>query len=65
METIRQAKVGRTTMMITHKLSVMQMCDRILVIHDGAVAEEGTFGDLMQRRGVFFTLASRGKWAGD
>jgi ATP-binding cassette subfamily B (MDR/TAP) protein 1 len=63
-ETIRQARVGRTTMMITHKLPVMQMCDRILVIHDGAVAE-GTFGDLMEKRGVFFTLASGGEWAGD
>jgi ATP-binding cassette subfamily B (MDR/TAP) protein 1 len=65
METIRQARVGRTTMMITHKLPVMQMCDRILVIHDGVVAEEGTFRDLMERRGVFFTLASGGEWAGD
>jgi ABC-type uncharacterized transport system ATPase subunit len=35
METIRRAKVGCTTIMVTHKLAVMQMCDRILVMRGG------------------------------
>jgi ATP-binding cassette subfamily B (MDR/TAP) protein 1 len=65
LETIRHAKVGRTTLMVTHKLQAMRMCDRILVIHEGAVAEHGTYEQLMERRGVFFTLASGGEWAGD
>jgi ATP-binding cassette subfamily B (MDR/TAP) protein 1 len=51
--------------MVTHKLQVMRTCDRILVIHEGAVAEQGTYEQLMERRGVFFTLASGGEWAGD
>ena len=65
LETIRQAKVGRTTLMVTHKLPVMQMCDRILVIHEGAVAEHGTYEQLMENKGVFFKLASGGEWVGD
>jgi ATP-binding cassette, subfamily B (MDR/TAP), member 1 len=65
LETMRHAKVGRTTVMVTHKLAAMQMCDRILVIHEGVVAEEGTYEALMERKGVFFKLANGGEWTGD
>ncbi|KAJ7271891.1 P-loop containing nucleoside triphosphate hydrolase protein [Mycena haematopus] len=62
LETVRHAKVGRTTVMVTHKLPVMQMCDRILVIHEGRVAEHGSYDQLMQRKGLFAQLASGGEW---
>lgn len=65
LETIRNAKLGRTTMMITHKLEAMKMCDRIIVMDDGRVAEEGTFNDLIQRKGIFADLARGGEWFGD
>ncbi|OBZ76058.1 Multidrug resistance protein 2 [Grifola frondosa] len=65
METLRHAKVGRTTLVVTHKLPLMQMCDRIVVVHDGAIAEEGTYESLMERRGIFAQLASGGEWAGE
>ncbi|KAK0504638.1 P-loop containing nucleoside triphosphate hydrolase protein [Armillaria luteobubalina] len=60
LETIRHAKIGRTTVMITHKLPVMKTCDRILVIDDGRIAEQGTFEQLMERKGVFASLISGG-----
>ncbi|KAF8212117.1 P-loop containing nucleoside triphosphate hydrolase protein [Mycena galopus ATCC 62051] len=62
LETIRRAKVGRTTVMVTHKLPVMQMCDRILVVHEGRVAEHGSYDQLMLRKGLFAQLASGGEW---
>lgn len=62
METIRDAKVGRTTIMVTHKLPVMRMCDRIVVVHEGRVAEQGTYDELIARRGVFAQLAGGGEW---
>lgn len=62
METIQRAKVGRTTLMVTHKLPVMQMCDRIVVIADGRVAEEGTYENLVAKKGVFAQLARGGEW---
>lgn len=65
LETILATKVGRTTMMITHKVAVMQMCDRIIVINDGRVVEEGTYDNLMARRGFFANLASGGEWFGE
>ena len=33
------AKIGRTTIMVTPKLPAMRMCNRILVIHGGAVSD--------------------------
>ncbi|KDQ51622.1 hypothetical protein JAAARDRAFT_40847 [Jaapia argillacea MUCL 33604] len=65
LDTIRDAKVGRTTLMVTHKLPVMQMCDRILVVHDGAVVEDGSYYALMEKNGVFASLASAGEWSGE
>lgn len=64
LETVRHAKIGRTTIMVTHKLQAMRMCDRILVIHDGIVAEHGTYETLMEKKGVFSQLASGGEWSG-
>jgi len=62
LETIKDAKVGRTTVMVTHKIAAMKTCDRILVVHNGAIAETGTFDELMSRKGVFAQLASGGEW---
>ncbi|KAG6814573.1 hypothetical protein H0H92_000101 [Tricholoma furcatifolium] len=56
---------GRTTVMVTHKLQVMQMCDRILLVDDGQIKEEGTFEELIRRKGLFATLASGGEWVGE
>ncbi|KAF9564020.1 P-loop containing nucleoside triphosphate hydrolase protein [Agrocybe pediades] len=57
----------RTTVMITHKLEVMQMCDRIVVLQDGKIVEQGTYEELMSasdNEGVFKNLARAGEWEG-
>lgn len=63
METIQRVKVGRTTVLITHNVAMMQTCDRIVVMQDGSIAEQGTYASLMARRGAFFKLASAGEWS--
>lgn len=65
METIQRVKLNRTTVLITHKLEMMRTCDRILVVQDGAIIEEGSYNALMERRGHFFQLANAGEWSGD
>ncbi|PPQ92085.1 hypothetical protein CVT25_008266 [Psilocybe cyanescens] len=55
---------GRTTVMITHNLEAMMMCDRIVVVQDGEVVEEGSYDWLMERKGVFASLARGGEWIG-
>lgn len=64
LDTIRRAKVGRTTIMVTHKLEAMRSCDRIIVMHDGRVVETGTYNALVAKRGVFASLTSAGEWSG-
>lgn len=43
----------RTVIMIAHRLSTIANVDRILVIQDGAVAEQGSFRELLERDGLF------------
>jgi len=62
LDTIQAAAQGRTTIMITHNLEAMLMCDRILVVQDGEIVEEGSYEMLMQQKGVFASLARGGEW---
>ncbi len=47
---------GRTTIVIAHRLSTIQKMDRILVLHDGAIIEEGRHADLIEQKGTYATL---------
>lgn len=44
---------GKTVVMIAHRLSTVRNVDRIYVIQDGTVAEQGTYQDLMAQNGLF------------
>ena len=48
----------RTTIAIAHRLSTLRNCNRLLVIDDGEVVEEGTHEELMERGGLFHELVS-------
>ena len=50
---------GRTAIVIAHRLSTIRECDRIIVLEGGKIAEEGTYGQLMEKGGVFSRLARR------
>lgn len=52
-------KMHVTRIVVAHRLSTIKNCDRILVLKDGTVAEEGNYETLMARRGLFYALASR------
>jgi ATP-binding cassette subfamily B protein/subfamily B ATP-binding cassette protein MsbA len=44
---------GRTTFVIAHRLSTVRQADRIVVLANGAVVEQGTLAELLRRGGVF------------
>jgi len=48
----------RTTIVIAHRLSTIRKADRIVVMVDGTIAEEGTHEQLLQRNGEYSRLYS-------
>ncbi|MBI5755241.1 ATP-binding cassette domain-containing protein [Candidatus Peregrinibacteria bacterium] len=47
---------GRTTIVIAHRLSTIRKMDRIVVIQDGAIAEDGSHSELLEKNGLYSTL---------
>jgi len=51
--------VGRTTIVIAHRLSTVRNADMIVAFENGKVKEKGTHEDLMQLKGLYFSLVER------
>jgi ATP-binding cassette, subfamily B, multidrug efflux pump len=46
----------RTTLVIAHRLSTIRKADRIIVMHNGTIHEQGTHEELMTRDGIYYKL---------
>ncbi|HPE61658.1 MAG TPA: ABC transporter ATP-binding protein/permease [Thiolinea sp.] len=55
-KTLDEVAGHHTTLMIAHRLSTIVKADRILVLEDGQVLEQGTHEQLLADRGVYFTM---------
>jgi ABC-type multidrug transport system fused ATPase/permease subunit len=51
---------GRTSFVIAHRLSTITNADRIVVIHDGRVIEQGKHNELLAKKGMYFDLYKTG-----
>ncbi len=55
-EGIEHLLAGRTSFVIAHRLSTIQKADRIFVVDDGRIIEEGNAAELMEKKGVYYRL---------
>ncbi len=49
---------GRTAIIIAHRLSTIMNADKIVVLYDGAIVEQGTHDELIDRAGMYYQLVS-------
>ena len=47
---------GRTSIIIAHRLSLTRLADRIIVLDQGKIIEQGSFNDLIKKKGYFYKL---------
>jgi len=61
-EILRELKrfmLGRTTLLISHRISTVRDADRIVYLRGGAIIEQGTHDELLARRGAYYELYLR------
>ncbi len=56
LKALRENSAGKTRVMIAHRLSSVTDADRILFLHEGRIAEEGTHDQLLAKRGLYYGL---------
>ncbi len=62
---IRHALQGRTAILISHRIGFARLADRIIVIKDGRVAEEGSHEELMAQKGLYCRMfTGQADWYG-
>ena len=61
LERLQKRFVGRTMLIVTHRLACLRHADRILMLDRGVLLEEGSWNELMALNGSFATLADQQK----
>jgi ATP-binding cassette subfamily B protein len=56
---MQQILRGRTAVIIAHRLSTIMRADKILVLYEGAIVEQGRHDELVNRRGMYYQLVQK------
>ena len=57
-DALNRARSGRTTIIISHRLSTIKNADVIAYVEQGRIVEQGTHDELMQNRGAYYHLVA-------
>ncbi|WP_134699231.1 ABC transporter ATP-binding protein [Ammoniphilus sp. YIM 78166] len=73
LEGLRKVKQGRTTIMVSHRISTIMDCNQIIVMDNGRIIEQGNHYSLLQQEGIYaqmykiqqagFDLEHEGRWS--
>ncbi|MDH5538850.1 MAG: ATP-binding cassette domain-containing protein, partial [Rhizobacter sp.] len=55
---------GRTAVIIAHRLSTIMRADKIVVLYEGKIVEQGKHEELVERKGMYYQLVQRQLGAG-
>lgn len=55
-QAVERVMADRTSLVVAHRLSTIQKCDRIIVLHHGELRESGTHNELLGIRGLYWRL---------
>jgi ATP-binding cassette, subfamily B, bacterial len=56
-ETIQSLRGYRTVILVSHRIQTVSECDRIYVLHDGTVVEQGSHEELIRQSGLYASMA--------
>jgi len=56
LENLKSIRKGRTTIIIAHRLSAVKHADEIIVMDNGHIAEQGTYDELLKKKGIFHDI---------
>jgi len=59
-QSLEELSAGRTVVTVAHRLSTIREYDSIIVLEAGKIAEQGTYEELMDKKGLFYGMVMRG-----
>ena len=58
-DALEKASKGRTTIIIAHRMSTIEACDKIFVLEYGRLSESGGFKELQDKGGLFAKISQQ------